>query len=92
MLESLRTSLTAWNESTSDRRKLQQLYLLAIVVTVLTAGVFALIDYRIGHDILRIAGILVGVFLINTVAWSLLQSIILSRIPAKPVRPARARR
>lgn len=80
MFDSFRSSLVSWNAATTDRQKLQQTYLVATAVTVLTAGIFALINYDLGHDILRVAGVLAGVYLINTVAWSLVQTGILTRI------------
>lgn len=83
MLASLIESLTSWHQKNDDRTKLQQLYIILAVALLLLAGVIGLINHELGQSILAAAIVMAGLFLVNAVAWSLLQSAILSRIPKR---------
>ena len=83
MLKSLYNTIIEWNQSTNDRQKLQHLYVIIAIASVLVAGVVSLIDQDTGQDILKITGATVAVFLINAVLWSLLESIVVARLSGR---------
>lgn len=80
MYQSLKTSLSSWNEETTDRQKLQHTYVCVAVLLLITAGVIGLLNQPLGQQILAIAIAAAAIFLINAVAWALLQSFVLFRL------------
>ncbi len=80
MYESMKTSLKSWNENTTDRDKLQHAYIAVALFLLVAAGVLGLINQVLGQQILAIAIAVAGVFLVNAVAWALLQSFILFKL------------
>ena len=90
MYQSLKNTLSEWNTSTSERSKLQHLYITVAVILIIAAGVVGLLNQDLGQQILGIAIMAAGIFLINAVAWALLQSFVLLKIdrtPAPTVKP-----
>ena len=94
MLTTLITSLQNWNLAYDARQKLQHAYLIAIAGLILGAGIIGLINYDLGQRILLGAFICIAVFIFNAVAWALLQSFVLLRIPeqTKPVQKPTTRK
>ncbi len=80
MFDDYRNQLAKWNKSTSDRQKLQFVYLVVIVVTFFAASIVSLLNQRVGMFILKITVLAIVVFSINAVAWSLLQTSLLSKL------------
>lgn len=80
MYSSLKQALTTWSSDTSDRQKLQHAYVGTAIALLIAAGVVGLLNYELGQKILAISIASAGVFLINAVAWALLQSFILLRL------------
>ncbi len=87
MYESLKSSLTTWNDTTSDRNKLQHLYIATALSLLAVAGVIGLLNQSLGQQLLAIAIAAAGIFLINAVAWALLQSFVLFRLRETPITP-----
>lgn len=93
MLQSIKSSLANWNDTTTDREKLQHAYIACALILLIVAGVFGLLNQVLGQQILTGAIAAAGVFLINAIAWALLQSFILLRVtpgdePVEPTAPA----
>jgi len=86
MIESMKTALTTWNTTTTERRKLQHAYLVLAAIVVLLAGLVSLINPTLGHNSLIIAGIAFSAFFINAIVWSLLSALVLAKISGKPKR------
>jgi ammonia channel protein AmtB len=84
MYQSLKTSLNSWNNTTTDRQKLQHMYIASAVFLTVVAGVLGLLNQSLGQQILAIAIAAAAAFLINAIAWALLQSFVLLRLEAKP--------
>ncbi len=80
MFKTLITSLVTWNEATDSRVKLQHTYAVSAIILVMTAGVFGLVNYRIGQYLLTAAIVAAIVFLFNGIAWALLQSVVIGRL------------
>lgn len=85
MFQSIKTSLMNWNDSTTDREKLQHAYIAVAGALLIVAGIFGLLNQTLGQQILTGAIAAAVIFLINAVAWALLQSLILLRVTADEV-------
>ena len=85
MYQSLKSALTTWNNTTSDRTKLQHFYIAIAAVLLIIAGVIGLLNQSLGQQLLAIAIAAAGIFLVNAVAWALLQSFVLFRLRETPV-------
>lgn len=75
-------SLIEWNETSSDRVKLQHAYVASAVLIVLLAGLVGLVNYDLGQQMTTVALLALGVFIVNLIAWTLLQGIVLMRLSA----------
>ena len=80
MFESLSESLKLWNKNNDDRAKLQHAFLFLTIALVVLAGLIGLLNIELGQNILGLALVAGGVYLINAVAWALLQSFVLTHI------------
>lgn len=85
MYESLKSSLTTWNDTTSDRTKLQHFYIAIATTLLIIAGVIGLLNQSLGQQLLAVAIAAAGIFIVNAVAWALLQSFVLFRLRDTPV-------
>ncbi len=85
-MESIITALRAWNKTTSERTKLQHVYVAIIVVVTVVAGLVSLIHAELGRQVLTLAGIAVVAFLANAVVWALTRVYLLGYLERK--RPA----
>ncbi len=93
MFTTIIESLADWNTATDARQKLQHTYLVAALVCVLGAGLTGLVNYELGQKILLAAFLCVAVFLVNAIAWALLQSFVLLRLSdRKPAASKQARK
>lgn len=89
MFESLRNAAIQWNQRTTDRQKLQHLYIVLVVVIVFAAGLISLISGSRFDLLMTIALVLITTFAVNFVAWSLLKTAVLDKLPRTTARPAR---
>lgn len=89
MYESMKFSLNAWNDTTSDRSKLQHMYIATALALLVVAGVLGLLNQSLGQQILAIAIAAAAVFLVNAIAWALLQSFVLFRLKERPTIEAK---
>lgn len=84
MLQTLKTMLTDWNQRYSERAKLQHAYLVAAVFGIVLAGLVGLLNYDASRAILRICFAGLGIVLVNAIAWALLFSFVINKLPKKP--------
>ena len=80
MFELLKNILFQWSEEKNQRSKLQQAYFALIVVLAMTAGFITLLSPSIGQHLMIIAAGFAAVYLINAVAWVLLEGIVICRL------------
>jgi hypothetical protein len=80
MLNALYNAILEWNRNTDDRQKLQHAYLTITIIIVLIAGLVSLVDPQSGQDLLIVSVAAAGIFLVNAVLWSLLDSVVLARL------------
>lgn len=81
MFDTFIENIRIWDKSTDAHQKLQHSYIALALGLVLTAGIIGLINYDLGQRILLGAFVILVVFVFNAVAWALLQSFVLLRIP-----------
>lgn len=82
MFEPIKEALINWNTKHSERAKLQHAYIVIAATLLIVAGVVGLMNRELGQNILFVAIISATMFLANAVAWSLLQSALLFRLPS----------
>ena len=80
MYKSLLKSLRAWNESNTERVKLQHAYIAAAITAIVVAGLVGLVNYDLGQRLTAIALLVLGVFFVNLIAWTLLSGLVLALI------------
>jgi branched-subunit amino acid ABC-type transport system permease component len=86
MFEPIQDMLLRWKANSSERAKLQHTYAILALGLILLAGIIGLMNYAVGQQILAAAILAAGVFLINAVVWSILQSAVLLRLGSrKPI-------
>lgn len=86
MFNTLYNALLEWNRNSDDRQKLQHVYLVLIVLSVVVAGIVSLIDNETGQDMLLITVATGAIFLVNAVVWSLLESTLVARLSGRRKR------
>ena len=82
-MESIFEVLRTWNKSTSERAKLQHVYIAIVIVVTVVAGLMSLINAAVGRQALTIAGIAVVAFLANAVVWALTRVYLLTYLERK---------
>ncbi len=86
MYKSLLKSLRAWNESNTERVKLQHAYIAAAITAIVVAGLVGLVNYDLGQRLTAIALLVLGVFFVNLIAWTLLSGLVLASLDAPSTR------
>ena len=76
-MHSLIQILKSWSDITDSRSKLQQAYLASALALLIIAGMVGLINYNLGPQVLFLALLAGAIFIVNAVAWALLQSFVL---------------
>lgn len=80
MFDALYNALLDWNRNSSDRAKMQHMYIVIVVVSLIVSGIVSLLDASLGRDMLVVTVAAGAVFLVNAVLWSLLDSVVLTRL------------
>lgn len=80
MFKHLENFLIDWKRETTDRQKLQSVYLAVAVAVLVIAGLISLIDADLGQKISFIAGFAFMGFIANAVVWSLFVTNLVDRI------------
>lgn len=80
MFNALYNALLDWNRNSSDRSKMQHMYIVIVVVSLIVSGIVSLLDASLGRDMLVVTVASGAVFLVNAVLWSLLDSVVLTRL------------
>jgi uncharacterized membrane protein len=80
MFNTLYNALLEWNRTTNERQKLQHTYAVIAVVVVLIAGLVSLLDSQAGQDLLVVSVVAAGIFLVNAVLFSILDSVVIAKL------------
>ena len=72
--------LIDWNSEKSQRIKLQQAYLVLVVLMAIASGLVTLVNLSLGRTIIMSAAILALVYVVNSVSWLVLDMIVSKKI------------
>lgn len=89
MIIALRAMLAEWNTRYSERVKLQHAYIVFSIIGIIVAGLVGLLNYDASRMILRVCFIGLGIFLVNAISWALLYSLVINKLPVRPVTNGR---
>lgn len=81
MISLFKQFLVEWNSGKNQRAKLQQAYFLTIILLAVVAGFLSLISGDFGRALMLIAALIAVVYVINGVAWALLDAFIAPILP-----------
>lgn len=86
MYNSTRDFLVLWNKANDARTKLQQTYAAIVAIAVVFAGLVSLLNPYYGQMLLQFAIITAALFIVNALAWALLQTFVLDKLPKNVTR------
>ena len=72
--------LIDWNSEKNQRIKLQQAYLVLVVLMAIASGLVTLVNLSLGRTIIMSAAILALVYVVNSVSWLVLDMIVSKKI------------
>ncbi len=82
-MESVMEVLRTWNKSTSERVKVQHVYIAIIVVVTVVSGLVSLISPQLGRQFITVAGVALVAFIANALVWALTRVYLLDRLERK---------
>lgn len=86
MIQTLKDMLVEWNLNHTERTKLQHTYLALSLVGIVIAGLVGLLDYNASRAVLRICFYGLAIFGVNAIAYALLFSLVINKLPSKRIR------
>ena len=81
MYEFIKQSLSSWNHQKDQRRKLQQAYLTVVFIGLVLAGLLTLLNVTQSRLSAMIAAGFAVVYLVNGIAWALLEAFVAPNLP-----------
>ena len=81
--------LIDWNSEKNQRIKLQQAYLVIVVLMAIASGLVTLVNLSLGRTIIMSAAILALVYVVNSISWLVLDMIfskkidLIAKVPSK---------
>ena len=72
--------LIDWNSEKNQRIKLQQAYLVIVVLMAIASGLVTLVSCSLGRAIIMSAAILALVYIVNSISWLVLDMIVSKKI------------
>ena len=72
--------LIDWNSGKNQRIKLQQAYLVIVVLMAIASGLVTLVNISLGRTIIMSAAILALVYIVNSISWLVLDMIVSKKI------------
>ena len=72
--------LIDWNSEKNQRIKLQQAYLVLVVLMATASGLVNLVNLSIGRAIIISAAVLALVYIVNSISWLVLDMIVSKKI------------
>ena len=81
MYEFIKQSLGDWNRQRDQRRKLQQAYLTVVFIGLVLAGLLTLLNVPQSRLAAMIAAGFAVVYLVNGIAWALLEAFVAPNLP-----------
>ncbi len=83
--------LIDWNSEKNQRIKLQQAYLVIVVLMAIASGLVTLVNLSLGRTIIMSAAILALVYVVNGISWLVLDMIVSKKIDLIAKVPSKKR-
>ena len=80
MMSIIKQLLIDWNSEKNQRIKLQQAYLVIVVLMAIASGLVTLVNISLGRTIIMSAAILALVYVVNSISWLVLDMIVSKKI------------
>ena len=80
MMSIIKQLLIDWNSEKNQRIKLQQAYLVIVVLMAIASGLVTLVNISLGRTIIMFAAILALVYIVNSISWLVLDMIVSKKI------------
>ena len=80
MMSIIKQLLIDWNSEKNQRIKLQQAYLVIVVLMAIASGLVTLVNISLGRSIIMFAAILALVYIVNSISWLVLDMIVSKKI------------
>ena len=80
MMPIIKQLLIDWNSEKNQRIKLQQAYLVIVVLMAIASGLVTLVNISLGRTIIMFAAILALVYIVNSISWLVLDMIVSKKI------------
>ena len=80
MMSIIKQLLIDWNSEKNQRIKLQQAYLVLVVLMAIASGLVTLVNLSLGRTIIMSAAILALVYIVNSISWLVLDMIVSKKI------------
>ena len=80
-----------WNSEKNQRIKLQQAYLVLVVLMAIASGLVTLVNLSLGRTIIMSAAIFALVYIVNSISWLVLDMIVSKKIDLIAKVPSKKR-
>ena len=91
MMSIIKQLLIDWNSEKNQRIKLQQAYLVIVVLMAIASGLVTLVNISLGRAIIMSAAILALVYIVNSISWLVLDMIVSKKIDLIAKVPSKKR-
>ena len=91
MMSIIKQLLIDWNSEKNQRIKLQQAYLVLVVLMAIASGLVTLVNISLGRTIIMSAAILALVYVVNSISWLVLDMIVSKKIDLIAKVPSKKR-
>ena len=91
MMSIIKQLLIDWNSEKNQRIKLQQAYLVLVVLMAIASGLVTLVSLSLGRAIIMSAAILALVYIVNSISWLVLDMIVSKKIDLIAKVPSKKR-
>ena len=91
MMSIIKQLLIDWNSEKNQRIKLQQAYLVIVVLMAIASGLVTLVNISLGRTIIMSAAILALVYIVNSISWLVLDMIVSKKIDLIAKVPSKKR-
>ena len=91
MMSIIKQLLIDWNSEKNQRIKLQQAYLVLVVLMAIASGLVTLVNLSLGRTIIMSAAILALVYVVNSISWLMLDMIVSKKIDLIAKVPSKKR-
>ena len=91
MMSIIKQLLIDWNSEKNQRIKLQQAYLVLVVLMAIASGLVTLVNLSLGRAIIMSAAIFALVFIVNSISWLVLDMIVSKKIDLIAKVPSKKR-